>query len=361
MDGKERSKKRISDDWKSNKVITLLLTTGAVYFFLRYLSPLVAPILTAMLFVTMFGPFLQKIQEKLHLHRQIGAILLLLLGFAILALVIWVLFSWMVGSLPKWIGRIEELEQKVRLIVYNGSHLAGHALGIDGEYLGNTLLKYVEQGFSYFQDKAVPDMLVQSLEYMKAVAAVSVFLVTFLIAAVLLARDYDRIMNNLLEKEEFHVLLEVICGVIRYIATFVKAQLIIMSVIAAISALTLTFAGIEHGALWGLLAGVLDALPFIGTGVVLFPLALSRIFCGKLGGAVICAVLYAVCAFLREMLEPRLIGSRLGVPPIAVLVSVYAGVRLFGVWGIIKGPLGFVLIYQTCFSIWRRSRPDKPL
>ena len=52
-------------------------------------------------------------------------------------------------------------------------------------------------------------------------------------------------------------------------------------------------------------------------------------------------------------MEPRLIGRKIGVSPIAVLVSLYAGIRLFGVWGIIKGPLGFVLIYETYRSLSR--------
>ena len=55
--------------WKNNKVVLLLLLTGAVYFFLEYITPLVAPVLTAMLFVTIFGPTMKKMQEKLHIHR----------------------------------------------------------------------------------------------------------------------------------------------------------------------------------------------------------------------------------------------------------------------------------------------------
>lgn len=45
--------------------------------------------------------------------------------------------------------------------------------------------------------------------------------------------------------------------------------------------------------------------------------------------------------------------------PIAVLVSLYAGIRLFGVWGIIKGPLGFVLIYETYHSLSKMSDRQK--
>ena len=47
---------------KNSKIGILLLLTGAVYFFLKYISPLVAPALVAMLFVTIFGPLLKKIQ-----------------------------------------------------------------------------------------------------------------------------------------------------------------------------------------------------------------------------------------------------------------------------------------------------------
>lgn len=41
---------------------------------------------------------------------------------------------------------------------------------------------------------------------------------TFLIASVLLAKDYDGIMNRLLDQEACHVLLEVICGIVRYLS-----------------------------------------------------------------------------------------------------------------------------------------------
>ena len=87
---------------------------------------------------------------------------------------------------------------------------------------------------------------------------------------------------------------------------------------------------------------------------MLVPLTLTQLFQGDYGRAAVCLALYGGCVFLREMLEPRLIGKRMGVPPIAVLAAVYAGIRLFGVWGIIKGPLGFVIIRQGWQSLQKR-------
>lgn len=339
---------------RENKIITLLLVIAVVYFFLQYLTPLFSPILVAMLFVTIFGPFLKRLQ-KLHIHRQLGAILLLLLGCGILTIMVWVLFSWAVGSLPQWISQMEALEQELQQMIQKGSSMIGEVLGIDGEYLETILLTRLGEGMDYLQTDGAVGMLSGSLQYLKKLARLGAFLVTFIIAAVLLARDYDRIMNNLLDREEFHVLLEVICGVIRYIATFVRAQLVIMSAISLLAGVALSVSGIRQGALWGLLAGLLDALPFIGTGIVLTPLALVQLFQGHYGRAAVCLILYGVCVFLRELLEPRLIGRRMGISPVAVLMAVYAGIRLFGIWGIIKGPLGFVMIFQSWQSLQKRS------
>lgn len=345
---------------KNSKVLILLLLTGAVYFFLKYITPLLAPVLLAMLFVTIFGPLQKKMQQKLHIHRQVGAVMLLALAGILIAGLVWVLFSWMVGSLPEWIGNLDALERNISVIVHELCGTVGDFLGVDSVYLEEIILARIQEGIDYFQLQMLPGVLSQSLEYVKIAGAVGGFLVTFIIAVILLAKDYDDIMNQMLEREECHVFLEIICGIIRYIATFVKAQLIIMGIIAAAASVALGVSGIRHGALWGILAGILDALPFVGTGIVLVPLALTQFFYGNYGRAAVCLVLYILCIFLREMLEPRLIGKRIGVTPIVILISLYAGIRLFGIWGIVKGPLGFVIICQACRSILRRREqpPD---
>ncbi len=333
---------------KENRLLMLLLLTGAVYFFLKVIAPLTAPVLTAILFVTIFGSFLQKMQKKLKIHRQIGALLLLILAGGVLALLLWILFSWIVGSLPGFVKGLDSLETELSLFVHESCNVVGKWL----------LYARIQEGIDYFQLQFLPDMVSQSLVYVKAIGMVGGFLVTFLIATILLAKDYDEIMNRLLEREECHVFLEIICGIIRYIATYVKAQVIIMSIIGILAASALGVSGIRNGILWGLLAGVLDALPFIGTGVVLVPLGLQQLFLGNYIRASVCLLVYVACIFIRELLEPKLIGKKVGVSPIAILVSIYAGIKLFGLWGIIGGPLGFVIIYQCYVSLEKRVQPE---
>lgn len=339
---------------RENRVIVLLLLTGAVYFFLKYIVPLTAPVLMAMLFVTIFGPLLQKMQKKLKIHRQVGAVLLLLVACVFIGLLFWVLFSWIVGSLPGWFTGLDTLEEELYSLIHRICESLGRAIRIDSGYLEDTVSSGIREGINWFQEKLVPGVLSQSLEYVKSVAAFGGFLVSFLIATVLLAKDYDDIMNRMLDREECYLFLEIICGIIRYIATYVKAQIIIMSVIGTLAAAVLGISGIRQGVLWGLTAGILDALPFVGTGIVLIPLSIQQFFLGNYVRGIFCLLLYVACIFIRELLEPRLIGKRVGVSPVAILLSIYAGIKLFGLWGIVGGPLGFIIIHQAYISLEKR-------
>lgn len=347
--------------FRKYKIITLLAIVGVVYFFLEFIVPLIAPVLVAMLFVTIFGPLLKKMQQRLHLHRQIGAVLLLIVFGAVISLLFWMLLTWIIGSLPQWLQNMEGMWATLTETVHQISSFGSRLIGMDNVYLEEMLLSRMQEGIEYLQEGVIPNVLSGSVKYAKELLEVGGFLLLFVIATVFLAKDYDAIMNKMIDRQECHILLEIICGIIRYIATFVKAQLLIMLVIGSVCAIGLSVIGVPSGAFWGILAGVLDALPLLGTGIVLVPLALVQLVEGNYVRALFCILIYLVCIFIRELLEPKLIGGRMGIPPLVVLVAIYVGLQLFGVFGIIKGPLGFVLIYQTYLSLqkqgWWKSAP----
>lgn len=333
--------------WKKSPYITLLAIIGVVYFFLQYIVPLVSPILVAVLFVTMFGTRLKKIQDKLHVHRQIGAVILLLLIGGVILLLLWCLLTWIVSSLPEWLGGLDGLWESLLDSVEQLCDMGSRLTGMDTEYLEEMLLKQIQEGADYLENHALPGILSGSLQYVKVIASVIGFLLVFIIATIFLAKDYDSIMNKMLNRQECHIALEAICGIIRYIATVVKANLLIMSLIGSICALGLSLLRIPGSIFWGILIGFLDALPFIGTGAVLGPLAILHFFSGYYVTGIFVVGIYVVCIFTREFLEPKLIGGKIGLPPLAVLTTVYAGIQLFGIAGIIKGPLGFILVQQA--------------
>ena len=122
------------------------------------------------------------------------------------------------------------------------------------------------------------------------------------------------------------------------------AGVVIMAVTALICTLGLALLGNPYSVLLGLGIGLLDALPVFGTGAVLLPwgafLLLKRQWWK---GAVLLSV-YGLCYFLRQFLEAKLMGNRMGLSALETLVSMYVGLELFGVSGFFLGPVGLLII-----------------
>lgn len=328
------------------KCICIVGISMVVYLFLKYLAPVVAPMLLALLFVTICGPFLLKLQKLFHLPRQVGAGLLLSVVGAVLLIFAGALISWMGDGLYFLMDNVGEYGEHLTETLHEIGNSLGAFFHLDSSFLEKWMTEGINGFFAWVKEELIPGVLTHSLVYVKGAAYAGGFAISFMIAVILLAADYDRYMNYLLEREECEGLLRTVCGVIRYLATFIKAQIILLSCIGGICAVVLRVAGISQGILWGLLAGVLDALPFIGTGVVLVPMGIYQLVKGNFVRAAVCVILYIGCIFLRQWLEPKLIGKKTGLPPIIILTALYAGIRLFGLPGIVEGPLGVILIRQ---------------
>ena len=178
------------------------------------------------------------------------------------------------------------------------------------------------------------------------------FLGVSFIASILLCRDYDGLMRCLCGKGEnsrkriVEKVLDTAERILRFVAAYVKAQAMILLVIMSIACAGLWLGRVGNAFVLGFFAGILDALPFIGTGIILLPTALWQLVCGRAGTALWCLVVYICCVGAREFLEPRLMGKRTGIYPVFMLLAVYAGVKLFGLSGILKGPLAAVVLME---------------
>lgn len=338
--------------------IMLLAAAAGVYLGFKYLSPLVTPFLFAFVFVALLHPWLQRVQNKLHIKKGFLTAGVLLLLCVTVSISIWGLLVFVFNKLGGLFAQIDLFEEKFCLFLGNCCDGMEKRFGMDGDGIENFILERVNIFIENFQVQVVPKIMNRSVGYVKNIAGVVSFLAIMIIAAVLLAKDYTDIMDKLHNKKELESVFGIGKRVLKHVGTFLKAQLIILIIISLICAAVLCVAGIEGGLAIGLLTGFMDMLPFIGTGLILMPLAFWQILNGYYAKAAICVILYVVCAITRELLEPKLIGEKMGVFPVIILFSVYAGVKLFGVFGIIKGPLAMITIFELYLYMKERKKEE---
>ena len=336
-----------------NKGLLLLLLTGAVYFFLKYLCPLVIPVLIAGIFLTLCYPAFDDFQKKTRIKKQYMAGTILFLICAVLIVLVWFGGYALIEKLPSIIKSGDRLLVEVKDNLTGMVREFGNRFELDVTELEEGIEEQFTYFFTHFEERILPVLIGNTWVYVGWIGKTVGMLAVTMIATILLAKDYDSILALVGAGEGSRVCLEIFLKVIRHIAAFLKAQFMILFTISLVCVCGLSLAGIKNGWILGIAAGILDALPFIGTGIVLVPLAVWNFIQGAYLKAIICLILYGICALIREFMEPKLVGKGVGIYPVAVLAAIYAGIKLFGVAGIIKGPFGLILLTQTFSTISR--------
>ncbi len=126
---------------------------------------------------------------------------------------------------------------------------------------------------------------------------------------------------------------------------YFKAQFQIMAVLTSILFVGFLILDINYAILLAIAIAFLDFLPFFGTAVTLLPWAAYCVIDGKYKVAIGLVILYAVTQLTRQIIQPKLVGDRVGLKPLPTLFFLYIGYKMGSVLGMIFAvPVGMILI-----------------
>ena len=89
---------------------------------------------------------------------------------------------------------------------------------------------------------------------------------------------------------------------------------------------------------------VFDILPVAGSGGILIPWAIISLILGDVPKAIGLLVIYVLISVIRQYIEPKIVGSSLGVHPIVTLAGLYFGLKLFGFLGMFIVPIAVMTL-----------------
>ena len=309
------------------EMVTGVMLALLLFLFLKYIFPLLSPFLLAYLTVYAFYPLLYKLEVKWKIKKTITMFLVLGILVIIILSLIWVIIAISGGSVEETLPHV--LEWKDRLFLTSGNAILHDLL---------------------------PEILKNTVSYIQKVFPVLAYIGIYLIATILMAKDFDGLMSKVHKIGALDSFMDIVGKILRTAGMYLKAQMILIIIIMGICIAGFYCIGITSPILLGILAGILDALPFIGTGIVLIPTSLIFFLEREIMKGVICLFIYIVCIGVRELLEPKLVGKGLGILPVILLISIFAGIKLFGVAGIVKGPLGIVLYKNIWVMLFKTKQ-----
>ncbi len=326
------------------KLYKLIGVTAGVYLAFRYALVLFAPFVAAYLLAGAVRPVVLFLKRKAHIPASAGAALVVLLLLVLL------------GTGLFFLGRLLT-EQVLRLIEHYDEYRTWALDGaekicsrVDGWF---SLKKGTAEDLMYagisrmgetVNAEVLPELSKKSLKLMGTLAYLFACILVAFVSAVLMLSDREKYAKGYRRSPFYSEAKQVMGRLSSAGAAYLKTQGILLLLVATICTIGFLFVKRDYALLLGVGIALLDAFPILGSGLVLVPWTVVCFLRGDYTGMAVLVITYVLCVLVREILEPKLLGDRMGIPPLYALMAVYVGVELFGVAGVILGPFGLVVI-----------------
>ena len=348
--------------------LRLALTAAAVWLaakFGRRALSLCAPFLLALGTAAALDPLVKWMQRALGWNRQLLSALVLFLLFALagggLVLLAYGAVGQVVSLARNWSGLLEGVQQGMEgLETLLAQFLAPAPPQVRelAERAGEELFRWLNQ--------AVPDALASlGLEAGERAMGLPSFLVAltiFVMASFLLTADYPYLRSRYIQHLDeglLPLLSQLRATALGAFGGYLKAELLLSVGVFFILLGGFLLIRQPYGLLLALGLAVLDFIPVLGAGTVMVPWAFWALFAGELAEAAELMAIWGVIALFRRCVEPKFVGDQTGLSPILSLVSIYGGMKLAGVLGMILGPVAVLIFLNLAgMGMFRGVRLD---
>ena len=323
-------------------LLVIFLVPRALIFF----SPFVVGAIVAML----ARPLVHFFEEKIKLKRKAGSAFVIIAVIGLVILLLYLIGSMLVeqvlgllnelptmwasleADLAQIAGNFDVIYQKLPMDVKTGITDMGEQIG---SYLGEAI-----GGISAPTISAVGN-------FAKQLPSVIIGVIMALLSAYFFVADRDTVTDWLRKylpasiQSRFLLMKR---SLVKAVGGYLKAQLKIEVWMYLLLVIGLSILQVDYVLLIALVIAFLDFFPFFGTGTVMVPWAIIKILSADYKMAIGLLIIWGVGQLARQLIQPKIVGDSVGVPPIPTLFLLYIGYKLSGVIGMIAAvPIGLII------------------
>lgn len=360
MEKRIEKKKKFIINFLYASIIILLF-----FAFFKYAFGLFVPFIAALLIATVLQRPLNAICKNKYMKRgPVSAILVLLCFVALIAFFV-LLAVWAGSELKGFIQYLLiELQDIPRFIESIEGKLSS-GLSFLPEKIGGGLASFISEKLSVLLDSTqgatVPNFdfsilsgpLASVLDTAKQIPMTLVAFLVSIVSCCFMTADFanvKRIILSLFRTETREKVVRAKRLMFPTLGKMARAYGIIITITfceLSLGLFLLKLIGVYNGKyllMVSFITAIIDIVPVLGTGTVLVPWALFSILSGEYGLAIGLFVLYGCITVIRQIIEPKLVASQLGIPPFATIMAMFIGTKVFGFIGLFLLPLTLVMV-----------------
>jgi len=332
-------------------IIILLL----ILFLLPKLAVFFAPFIVGWVIALIASPVVRFFEEKVKIKRKAGSAVVIIIVIGLVVLVLYLLGAKLVEEV---IGLINALPQ-----IWESTEADFSNIGRNMSVIYDKFPKELQRGLEDFAQQitgyvgnllgmiGTPTITAVG-NFAKQLPSVMIATIMALLSAYFFVADrssinewFARTMPDSLQNR-YGILRR---SLTKAVGGYFKAQLKIEIWVYLLLVIGLSILGVNYAFLVALGIAILDFLPFFGTGTVMVPWAILKMMSADYIMAIGLLIIWGVGQLVRQIIQPKIVGDSIGIPPIPTLFLLFIGYKVGGVLGMIFAvPLGLIIftMYQ---------------
>lgn len=337
------------------RIVVNLLVAVTVVLLLIFVVPRVIvffmPFVVGWIIAMIANPLVRFLEKRVKIRRKQGSVLIIVAVLAAVCALLYLVCAAVVREAVDLVkdapALFEQLQQQFNqigdrlMVIYN-------RLPMDTRGIVDSVVAGISSAAEGFISKIEMPSLGGAGNMAKAVVDVVLMTIIGLLSSYFFVAERDELTEKVrtaMPKEWYEKYLMIKSYFAMAVGGYFKAQFKIMLVLIVIMFIGFEILRVDYSFLLALVIAMLDFLPVLGTGTVLWPWMVVELLNGDYFRLVGLLVIYLFCQLLRQVLQPKMVGDSIGMSPLMILVFMYMGYKFGGVFGMIIGiPIGMVIV-----------------
>lgn len=318
-------------------ILIVILFVISAKLFMFYI-----PFLIAYLISLLVEPLIKWVHKKTDFSRKTSSVIVLITVFALLlGLIIWGTFS-LISESTNLLGALNTYVEKATEWINSLIKM----VDMDKLAISDEIKQIIQTSSEDILSKVITflkDVLTGFLERLKSIPTILIYTVITILATYFITSDkiyiWDR-MEHHVPKKILGKISTKVEKITQSLGGYLKAEFIMIGisfviVLMGLNIFYLMGMNVGYPLLMALFIGFVDALPILGSGTVMIPWSIL-LFLNK-EYSVGCSILglYIFTSVVRQLVEPKIISSKIGIHPLFTLIAMYTGFKLIGVIGML--------------------------
>jgi sporulation integral membrane protein YtvI len=327
------------------------LIAGIIYVCFKYLLGIIMPFFIAFVIVMLLNPLVKWICIKTPLKKNLVFSVILIVFYALVGYLIILVGIKIITALGNLFVRLPN--------VYTQS--VAPAIAITFEKLKN-FFNALDPALSVFLND-VSDNIISSLgsiisnvsvkivtwvtDYATTVPGTLINILISIISAFFLAIDlevFNKFFSDRIPQKTYALFSTIKNELGETLLDYTKSYALILFITCSELAVGLSIVGIKNAVLVALIIAVFDILPIVGTGMVMLPWTIIEFITGNIGRGIGIGIVYLVVVIVRQIIEPKIVGNKVGLNALVTLMAMVIGLKLFGAFGLLGLPVALALL-----------------